>query len=51
MSACMDQIDNTGLNLALRQESGLQAIFSCVYSCALPELNHQLKVRKGKDRQ
>lgn len=50
VSACMDQIDNAGLNLALRQESGSQAIFSCVYSWALPELNHQLKVRKWQNR-
>lgn len=32
VSPCMDQIDNAGLNLALRQESGKQAIFSRVYS-------------------
>lgn len=31
VSPCMDQIDNAGLNLALRQESGEQAIFSRVY--------------------
>lgn len=30
VSPRMDQIDNAGLNLALRQDSGEQAIFSCL---------------------
>lgn len=32
VSPRMDQIDNTGLNLALQQENGKQAMFSCIYS-------------------
>lgn len=44
MSPCADWIDNAGLNIALRQGEGGEAIFGSVYSAvtwALPQLNDQ----------
>lgn len=49
MSPCADWIDNAGLNIALRQEEGEEAIFGSVYSAAtwaLPQLNDQIEVIK-----
>lgn len=50
MSPCTDWIDNAGLNIALRQEGGKEAIFRSVYNAAtwtLPQLNDQMEVRAG----
>lgn len=47
MSPCTDWIDNVGLNIALRQGGGEEAIFRSVYSATtwtLPQLNDQMEV-------